>query len=707
MNMDENCNSILKKYFGYDEFKGGQKLAIESILGKKDSLIIMPTGGGKSICYQLSALIFEGITIVISPLIALMKDQVDYLNSIGIAATFINSSLQNSELQTRMAKAEAGDYKIIYLAPERLDSFAFVNILNNISVSLVAVDEAHCVSHWGHDFRPSYTQISKFINSLSVRPVVTALTATATEQVREDIIKSLELKDPEVHVTGFDRKNLSFSVVLGENKRSFVNNYLLENKGKSGIIYASTRKEVENIYEYLKKDGYSVGQYHAGLSDDVRSSTQEAFIYDDVDIMVATNAFGMGIDKSNVRFVIHYNIPKNIEAYYQEAGRAGRDGENGECILLFNPGDTYIQRFFIDESNLSEERKAFEYKKLQVMVDYCYTSECLRKYILQYFGEAEVPEKCDNCSICNDHSELRDITIEAQMILSCVYRASERYGKNIIIDILKGSLNKKVMDNGLNKISTYGLMKSHRREDVQLMLNKLIADGYLRLTEDGYSVMKLTAKSSAVLKNKEKVFMKLAKIERKIEVKEQLLSSLKELRKSISAREKLPPYLVFQDSTLNELSSKLPENELEFKAIKGVGDIKFQRYGEEFLNLINSYKEENGIVNNAPTIAKDNEKVKSHIISYELLKNGKTISEIAEERGLSLTTIETHIFECYLEGLDISLDCLIPTKHESLILSKIEAIGALALKPLKEELPDEISYSAIKAVIYKHKFMNK
>ena len=380
--MIDECKKVLKKYFGFDEFKGGQDIAINSVLKRKDSLVIMPTGGGKSICYQLPAMIFNGITIVISPLIALMKDQVDYLNSIGIEAAFINSSLSNNEIQNRLYKAAQGEFKLLYVAPERLDSQSFLEGLKGLKVSLVAVDEAHCVSHWGHDFRPSYTRISNFINGFNNRPVVIALTATATELVREDIIKSLQLIAPEIHVTGFDRSNLSFSVIVGENKKEFIRDYIKQNKENSGIIYASTRKEVENIYQFLLKEGYKAGLYHAGLNDDERIKMQEAFIYDDLDIMVATNAFGMGIDKSNVRYVIHYNMPKTIEAYYQEAGRAGRDGQTGECILLFSPGDLYIQKFFIDQSNLDEERKAFEYKKLQFMVDYCYTSTCLRKYIL-------------------------------------------------------------------------------------------------------------------------------------------------------------------------------------------------------------------------------------------------------------------------------------------------------------------------------------
>ncbi|MBC8061278.1 MAG: DNA helicase RecQ [Clostridiaceae bacterium] len=710
--MIDDCKKVLKKYFGFDEFKGGQNLAITSVINKKDTLIIMPTGGGKSICYQLPAMIFEGITIVISPLIALMKDQVDYLNSIGIEATFINSSLSNNEINNRLYKASQGEFKLLYVAPERLESPSFIDRLDALKVSLIAVDEAHCVSHWGHDFRPSYTRISNFINGFSNRPVVMALTATATAQVREDIIKLLQLRTPEIHVTGFDRSNLCFSVIVGENKKEFIRNYIRQNKTNSGVIYASTRKEVENIYEFLIKEGYKAGLYHAGLSDEERIKMQEAFIYDDLDIMVATNAFGMGIDKSNVRYVIHYNMPKTIEAYYQEAGRAGRDGEAGECILLFNPGDLYIQKFFIDQSNLGEERKAFEYKKLQFMVDYCYTSTCLRKYILSYFGEEDIKDTCGNCSICNDSRELKDITLEAQMILSCVYRTQERYGKNIIIDVLKGSENKKVLDYGLNSVSTYGLMKSYKRENVQLILNKLIADGYLKLTESEYAVMKLSNKSSAVLKSREKVFMKLHKVETKVEIKEDLLSRLKELRKEISQREKIPPYVIFHDATLNEMCTVLPCSAIDFKGIKGVGERKLEKYGEDFISIIESYMLENNILknNSKPEVvravtSKKEEKVKSHIVTYNLYSEGNSMEDISIEREIAITTVENHLVDCYLEGLEVDLDIFIPEGKEDIILNTIKSLGAITLKPIKEALPKEISYSAIKAVLYKYNYL--
>ncbi len=441
--MLESAKNLLKKHFGYNEFRKAQEKVIESILKKEDTVAIMPTGAGKSICYQIPALIFEGVTVVISPLISLMKDQVDSLKEVGIEATYINSSLNNLEIEERIFNAREGLYKLIYIAPERLESDSFVRSLNNLNIALVAVDEAHCVSQWGHDFRPSYTKISSFIRKLSKRPIVTAFTATATETVRRDILNSLELQNPKVFVTGFDRENLSFSVIKGEDKEKFIFDYLENNIGKVGIIYTSTRKEAESLYNKINKKGYKVGVYHAGLGDEERKKTQEDFSFDNIEIIVATNAFGMGIDKSNVRFVIHHNIPKNMEAYYQEAGRAGRDGEESECILLFSPNDIRLQKYFIDESFLSPERKNNEYNKLRAMVDYCYTSKCLRSYILEYFGEDALEEKCNNCSTCNDNREEKDITLEAQKIFSCVYRMKERFGVNMVADVLRGSKNKK------------------------------------------------------------------------------------------------------------------------------------------------------------------------------------------------------------------------------------------------------------------------
>ena len=588
--MIEKIDDILKRYYGYSSFREGQKQVIESILGFNDTFAIMPTGAGKSICYQLPATMLEGITLVISPLISLMKDQIDALKSVGIEATFVNSSINNLELQNRLLGVKNGEYKLLYIAPERLESEGFCEMLSGIDISLVAVDEAHCVSQWGHDFRPSYSAIPRFINRLEKRPVVAAFTATATTEVKNDVIKLLKLKESNTFVTGFDRKNLSYTVTRGENKKDFILNYIRANSDSSGIIYGGTRKEVDSLCEYLNSKGLSVGKYHAGLSEEERSEAQESFIYDNTKIIVATNAFGMGIDKSNVRFVIHYTMPKNMEAYYQEAGRAGRDGENSECILLFNSQDVLLQKFLIEQSVKEEYRINYEYKRLQLMVDYCHTPRCLRKYILEYFGEKNVPDNCANCSTCKDEREVQDITIDAQKIFSCVYRVKERFGTTVIAEVLRGSKNKNVLDLGFDKLSTYGIMKQYTVKEIKDLINVLIAEEYLCLTESQFPVVRLKEKAVLVLKSKEKVYQKIRKKTTKQIIQDNsLFAILKEIRKSISIREKVPPYIVFSDITLREMSEYLPSNEGEMLNIKGVGQVKFERYGKEFLEAIAQY----------------------------------------------------------------------------------------------------------------------
>ncbi|WP_061309591.1 DNA helicase RecQ [Clostridium botulinum] len=706
--MLEGAKNLLKKHFGYNEFRKAQEKVIESILKKEDTVAIMPTGAGKSICYQIPALIFEGVTVVISPLISLMKDQVDSLKEVGIEATYINSSLNNLEIEERIFNAREGLYKLIYIAPERLESDSFVRSLNNLNIALVAVDEAHCVSQWGHDFRPSYTKISNFIRKLSKRPIVTAFTATATETVRRDILNSLELQNPKVFVTGFDRENLSFSVIKGEDKEKFIFGYLESNIGKVGIIYTSTRKEAESLYNKINKKGYKVGVYHAGLNDEERKKTQEDFSFDNIEIIVATNAFGMGIDKSNVRFVIHHNIPKNMEAYYQEAGRAGRDGEESECILLFSPNDIRLQKYFIDESFLSPERKNNEYNKLRAMVDYCYTSKCLRSYILEYFGEDALEEKCNNCSTCNDNREEKDITLEAQKIFSCVYRMKERFGVNMVADVLRGSKNKKLLSLDLDGLSTYGIMEEFTQKDIVALMNKLIADDYMVTTDDKFPVVRLRPKSYDVLKGKETVSIKVSKIEKKVKADNELFEILKQLRKTISQEESVPPFMIFPDATLKELSEYMPTKEEDLLKIKGIGERKAKVYGERFIEAITEYMNEKGIdINNMDnyesTKSSKEPKIKTHVLSYNLYKEGKTIKEIAEERNLKAITIQEHLFKCLSEGMEVDLDNFIKKDYEKLILDTIKKVGGTKLKPVKDELPPEVDYMCIKSVWYKYK----
>ncbi|MCT4604922.1 MAG: DNA helicase RecQ [Marinisporobacter sp.] len=701
------AQKILKKYYGYETFREGQEKIIKSILDGKDTFAIMPTGAGKSICFQIPSLLLDGLTLVISPLISLMKDQVDALKGNGIKATYINSSLTAREVRERIENAKNGVYTLLYVAPERLESEGFCHLLKNLQISLVAVDEAHCVSQWGHDFRPSYGRIAPFIKTLSHRPIVTAFTATATKEVKEDIINLLGFESPSIYVTGFDRKNLSFSVMRGANKKDFILDYVKYNKDEVGIIYAATRKEVENIYENLRKKGYAVGKYHAGLSGDERKERQEAFIYDDIHIMVATNAFGMGIDKSNVRYVIHYNIPKNMEAYYQEAGRAGRDGEASQCILLFSPQDVLLQKYLIEQNNLSEEREKNEYRKLQEMVDYCHTSKCLRKYILEYFGEEKVGDTCHNCSNCKDDSELMDRTIEAQKIFSCIYRMKEKYGTSLVAQVLRGSKNKKVLGFGFHGLSTYGIMKEYTEKEIKDMMNILIAEGYLHLTEGQYPVVRLGKKSVGVLKNKEKVLQKIQKRKEEVIIDHSLFEVLRKLRKEISTREKVPPYIVFSDSTLRQMSEYYPIDEEAMLRIKGVGEEKLKKYGDEFLRIIKSYVKENHI-EDVKTYTKENiketkdEKVPSHVVTFNLYKEGNSLKEIALTREMTPFTIQNHIIRCATEGLPVDLDDFIPKEYEALIIQTIKSIGAEKLKPIKEALPKEVDYLAIKAVLCKY-----
>lgn len=589
--MLDDALQLLQKHYGYTSFKPGQAKIIKSILSGRDTLGIMPTGGGKSICYQIPALLFDGVTLVISPLISLMKDQVDALHSVGIPAAFINSSLSTEEVAKRIDQAARGAYKLLYVAPERLESRRFLSLIQSLPVSLVAVDEAHCISAWGHDFRPSYLAIAPLIQELSHQPVVTAFTATATEEVTTDIVKLLEMEQENVYITGFDRENLSFSVIRGENKRDFVTQYVQTNANQSGIIYAATRKEVDNVYQFLLKQGVSVAKYHAGLTEAERVDSQEKFLYDDVQVMVATNAFGMGIDKSNVRYVIHYNMPKNMEAYYQEAGRAGRDGEPGECTLLFSAQDVQVQKFLLEQTDMSAERKVHEYKKLQTMVDYCHTTRCLRHTILSYFGD-EARESCDNCGNCNDDSEKVDITEEAQKIFSCIRRMKERFGITLTAKVLKGSKSQKVQQLGFQKLSTYGLLATYTEKDITGMIHLLVAEEYLALTEGQYPVVKLQPRAIAVLKGKERVWQKVRQKQQKIVVDNELFEQLRALRRDIADREGVPPYIIFHDSTLREMSHYCPTDETAMLRIKGVGERTFAKYGERFLRLMQAYERE-------------------------------------------------------------------------------------------------------------------
>ncbi|MFV0557363.1 MAG: DNA helicase RecQ [Enterococcus sp.] len=573
---------VLKEKFGYDEFRQGQKEIIAAVLNGENILGIMPTGGGKSICYQLPALLLDGLTLVISPLISLMKDQVDALNEMGISATFINSSLDFSEIKQRLHLAMSGQVKLLYVAPERLESLEFQRLLQSVPITLLAVDEAHCISSWGHDFRPSYLKLSEVIQQFAQRPTVIALTATATPQVAADILERLAIAPENKVVTGFERENLAFQVVK-EAKDTYLLEYIKLNAKQAGIIYASTRKEVERITNLLQSKNYRVTKYHGGLSERERSQNQEDFLFDRVQVMVATNAFGMGINKSNVRYVIHAQIPGNLEAYYQEAGRAGRDGLPSEAVLLYAPNDIQIQQYFIDQSEMEFERKQNEYLKLREMNNYAHAQQCLQRYILRYFGEEG--SDCGHCSNCLDTREQVDITLDTQKVLSCVKRMGERFGKGLIGKVLTGSKDKKVSQWQFEQLPTYGLLKARGQSEVIQLIDYLTAEGYLQPSEGQFPILSLSNRGIAVLLGQEKVWRKQVKL-KSLTTDDAVFEALRALRTELAQEQNLPPYLIFSDKTLQEMATYLPQNKIELLRIKGVGQNKLDKYGALFLAVL-------------------------------------------------------------------------------------------------------------------------
>lgn len=596
----------LKVLFGYDAFRPGQESVIDSILSGKDVCAIMPTGAGKSVCYQIPAMLLPGITLVISPLISLMQDQVKALNEAGIAAAFINSSLSERAFHETVRKTRNGNYKILYVAPERLVTEGFMELAKTIEISMVTVDEAHCISQWGQDFRPSYMNISQFVDMLEERPVVSAFTATATENVREDIICTLGLQDPFVLVNGFDRENLFFQVEKPKSKEQYILDYVASHESESGIIYCATRKNVDNLYNLLESKGFSVAKYHAGMGAEERKRMQDDFVFDFTSIVIATNAFGMGIDKSNVRYVIHYNMPQSMENYYQEAGRAGRDGLEAKCILLFSAQDIVINRLLLEHkemTDLSPEElatvKERDMQRLQSMERYCYTTECLRNYILKYFGEK--PEKpCGDCGNCLHTFETLDMTDAAKQIINCVYESRQRFGKTIIIDTVAGAKTARLAEIGAVNYKSYGVLASTNKKLIRRLVEQMVAEGYLRVGD--YQVVKLgnfqalkDPETTVMVKitDDDKLPQRAEKPKKKTNGKDaltaagfKLFDKFRELRLQIAREENMPPYIIFSDKTLIDMAVKMPRSKSEMLEVSGVGENKYGKYGERFLRVI-------------------------------------------------------------------------------------------------------------------------
>ncbi|MBC5714332.1 DNA helicase RecQ [Roseburia sp. BX1005] len=607
----DSPEEVLKALFGYDSFRAGQKEVIDSILAGRDAFAVMPTGAGKSVCYQVPAMLLSGITIVISPLISLMQDQVKSLNEAGVSAAFINSSLSEHAYFETVRKARQGVYKIIYVAPERLVTEGFLDLAENVKISMVTVDEAHCISQWGQDFRPSYMKIVEFVKMLKERPVISAFTATATETVREDIICTLGLQNPYFLVTGFDRENLFFQVDKPKNKEQYILDYISEHSGESGIIYCSTRKNVESVYDLLSSKGISVGKYHAGMSTTERKKMQDDFVFDYTSIVVATNAFGMGIDKSNVRFVIHYNMPQSMENYYQEAGRAGRDGLDSKCILLFSPQDIVINRGLLEHKEMPEldfaDRQTVrerDMQRLQSMEGYCYTTECLRNYILKYFGEN--PKKpCEDCGNCLREFETLDMTDAAKKIINCVYEARGRYGKIIIMDTVLGAKTARLEEVGAIHYKSYGVLSDANKKLLRRLIEQMILEKYLVV--GNYQVIKMgdisplkdpETKVLVKITDEDKLPAKPEKAKKKSKGTESLTSAgyrlfdkLRALRLEIARKENMPPYIVFNDKTLIDMAVRVPSSRQEMLAVSGVGEHKYMKYGERFLAEIEAFVE--------------------------------------------------------------------------------------------------------------------
>ncbi len=703
----------LKNYFGYDSFRPGQKEIIETALKQKDLLIIMPTGGGKSLCFQLPALLKPGLTIVVSPLISLMQDQVESLEDNGIAATFLNSTLGLTETRKRETDIMQGKIKLLYVAPERLLSekfFPFLELINSQQgISTFAIDEAHCVSEWGHDFRPEYRQLQMLRETYPDVPMM-ALTATATKRVRGDIITQLNLENPYIHIASFFRSNLYYEV---RQKSSAKNTFaetlqIIKTIDGSGIVYCNSRKRVDEIAYKLRQNHVSALPYHAGMSDEDRTINQTKFIRDDVDVIVATVAFGMGINKPDVRFVIHYDLPKNIEGYYQETGRSGRDGEVAQCILFFSYGDKKSIEYLIDQKDDEQEKRIAE-QQLRRIINYSEATDCRHRILLSYFGE-DFPGNCGNCDNCKYPKPIEDWTIEAMKFLSCVARTKERFGMTYIIEVLRGSKNQKVLERKHDKLSTYGIGKDRSIEEWKNLARSLLHQGLMEETTDGYSVLKLNQNSWEVMGRKIKVEIAIEK-KHKIEKtttslaadEQRLFEELRALRKRIADAQMVAPYVVFPDKTLQNMAQQRPQTFDEFMNISGVGTRKVDKYGKQFIEAIRNYCAEYGLPTNSEPIRElakvvDNVPSMTQIETLELYKKGLSINAIANERGVRTSRIVSHLAELIEKEQPVDIDRLVKPERQEKIIAAIEEVGDEKLKPIYEYLQEHYSYDEIKLV---------
>lgn len=707
----QDAYSVLEKYFGYKSFRPPQADIIKDVLAGKDVFVLMPTGGGKSLCYQIPSILQTGLTIVVSPLISLMKDQVDSLLKTGVNAEFLNSSLNLQERRVIHQKLAKNEISILYVAPERLVSDEFLELLKILKVSLFAIDEAHCISQWGHDFRPEYRRLSIIRQKFPTVPIIT-LTATATKQVKEDIVTQLHIENAQKYQVSFNRPNLRYFVNPKQDATTQTLKYIQDHPNDSGIIYCQTRDKVDQLATDLQNEGITALPYHAGLTDEERKNHQERFIKDDVNIIVATIAFGMGIDKPNVRFIIHYDLPSNLERYYQETGRAGRDSLPSECILLFSLGDLFGIKHFINQKNDPTEKK-IAFTKLQQMINFAQSASCRRASILNYFGEKFDGTNCASCDNCLNPKQTFDATILAQKILSCVVRTNERFGTNYLIKVLLGEPDERIIQNRHDQLSTFGIITDYTDHQLRDLIQQLIEKEYLNKSDDQYAVVTLTPKSHLVLKKQATVNLfsppiKLTKSKKTktVEIADfdsLLFEKLRTLRKVFADRENVPPYIIFSDVSLQQMAHFYPITLEHFSQISGVGEMKLQQYGEDFTSVIKKYvKEKNIQPREINFYTKPPKQLKSKTNSFasssELFKQGLSINQIAKLRGFVPSTIVSHLTKAYLAGEDIDLEALIPEQKQQIITESFNKFGIEKLSPVKNDLGDDYSYNEIRLV---------